>query len=163
MDLLIIEQADGEPVNKSNTKMLTGVLSGATDTRRLSKMYPPKNNNSNNSNSRHGSTVKDGAVNGVNAVGGIGYLNEVNENTIYPIKIRDLGSGDARKIYYIYTQTEEERRSWVNKILLAKSEYASTSFALNAEPYKVRVVEDRFLDMSCQMPLSSLFTPKPQR
>lgn len=181
--MLVVEQADGEPVAKSNTKMITGVLSGNPDTRRLSKIY---NNtipnslrgNSSQTNFSNGSTTGPGSR--LNSVVGLASLNtkdlsgsgssspigpstvsggansnlqngtlytstnDSNENIIYPIKLRDMGSGPTRKTYYIYTQTEEERKTWVNKILLAKREYASLAFALNSEPFKVRVVEDRF-------------------
>lgn len=160
--------------------MLTGVLSGNSDTRRLSKIYNTtlpnslRGNNSQNNNGLNsspgsrlnsivgltnlntkdmgGSSVSN-LSSPVSAGGGINSnlnsaafvnTNDSNENIVYPIKIHDLGSEAARKSYYIYTQTEEERKTWVNKILLAKRDYSSMAFALNSEPFKVRVVEDRF-------------------
>lgn len=178
---MVVEQADGEPISKSNTKMLTGVLSGNSETRRLSKIYNNTLPNSlRGSNSQNSGGFNSGTTSRLNSVVGLANLNtkdmpstngsnlnsavssnngingnqfngtgftntnDSNENIVYPIKLRDLSSGTARKSYYIYTQTEEERKTWVNKILFAKREYASTAFALNAEPFKVRIVEDRF-------------------
>ncbi|VVT45824.1 uncharacterized protein SAPINGB_P000909 [Magnusiomyces paraingens] len=141
LELLVIEQADGEPVIKSNTKMLTGVLSGGShDSKKQSKNSSSGNGSSGNGN---------GSNNGTGTPAGSGSSGAVydNENIIYPIKVRDLGATGnhaSKAVYYLYTQTDEERRAWVSKMLLAKRDYSSAAFAQNSEPFRVRVVEDRF-------------------
>lgn len=172
MELLVIEQADGEPVAKSNTKMITGVLSGNTAEagRRLSKIYNAASSPSSESSANGGNTFRTNSNISLNGTGANGKTspnspvvtvlnsNNENENIIFPIKIRDLGQN--KKTYVIYTQTEDERKNWVNKILAAKREYSSAVYAYNAEPFKLRVIETGFFNYESlsESPKIPLFT-----
>lgn len=128
MDLLVVESVDGEPVAKSKTNQMVGVLAGSsTEARRLSRLYT--------------------ATSPANAKSGTDFLSKTtralaseNANMIFPIKLRDLGLN--QKTYHIYTNTEEERSIWVEKITSAKREYSSAVYALNAEPFRLQVIDD---------------------
>lgn len=125
-----MESVDGMPVAKSKTNQVVGVLAGNNiESRRMSRLNTP--------------TSPTHAKNGGD------YFSKnsrtqasENANMIFPIKLRDLGLN--RKTYYIYTNTEEERSIWVEKIISAKREYSSAVYALNAEPFRLRVVEDHY-------------------
>lgn len=129
MDLLVVESVDDEPVVKSKANQVVGVLAGnGADPRRMTRLYNAKSPNNSKGNEL---TVKSQRA-----------LASENANMIFPIKLRDQGLN--RKTYYIYTNTEEERSNWVTKILSAKREYSSSVYALNAEPFRLCVVEDRY-------------------
>lgn len=133
LDLLVVESVDGEPVAKSKTNQMVGVLAGNNgDTRRMSRLYNPTSPSATKPNGAGGDyfTKTPRAQASENA------------NMIFPIKLRDLGLN--RKTYYIYTNTEEERNTWVEKIINAKREYSSAVYALNSEPFRLRVMDDYF-------------------
>lgn len=75
------------------------------------------------------------------------------ENTvlIYPIKLCDLGLNGQS--YEIFTETEEERSKWLEKILKTKKDYSSSVYALNAEPFRLRVVESTYFGYSANLKL----------
>jgi hypothetical protein len=76
-----------------------------------------------------------------------------SENTvlIYPIKISDLGLNGQS--YEIFTETEEERVKWIEKILKTKKDYSASVYALNAEPFRLRVVEGFYFGYSTNLKL----------
>lgn len=146
LDLLVVEEVNGEPVAKSKTNHVVGVLATAgnnADPRRMSRLMNPTSPISNKA--------------------GVDYFAKAprataseNANMIFPIKLRDLGLN--RKTYYIYTNTEEERKTWVDKILTAKREYSSSVYALNAEPFRLQVVEDSYFGYDSSAPKLPVFS-----
>lgn len=131
-----MESADGEGVTKSSASKLgvgtfTSHVSSGVDNRRVS-MYIP------------GSPISplkaqnsDLSVSGSTSVT---LLNDADKEILYPFRITHLGRNG--KTYTLYAPSNSDRGRWKDAIISAKREYNSRMFALNVEPFRVKVLSE---------------------
>ena len=137
MDLLVLESMNDDPVVRSTVKGISSVPIGkqsasskdATGTGGPGTLVHSSTATSSMSNTSSGrslitTTVLDSAT---------------NDKILYPFRIKHLGKAD---VYILYASSAQNRLEWCDKIIEAKTRHASSLFAQNAEPFKLKVLAD---------------------
>lgn len=144
MDLLILESTKDDPVEKSY-KGVTAVSSTA----KPGNTPEPKTvrNNSSGTIDTLRQTTTNSSMTSVDTTSQrITPLTVLSESSsrddhgkiLYPFRIKHLG----REMYTLFAASIQDRKQWCDKILEAKTQHASSLFAQNAEPFKVRILAD---------------------
>jgi hypothetical protein len=140
MDLLILESANDPAIQKSSyVKGITTVREAAV-VRTTTPTDPALSRVGTNTSSptpgslQHASTSS--TMNSLQPVTSIGDARE--DRIMYPFKVKHLG----RETYTLFAPTENARREWCSKIIIAKTKHAAALHAQNAEPFRLRVMAD---------------------
>ena len=145
MDLLTIESTDDDPVVKSSMKGFAPVparTAQASETRgnRAGSVVTPKpmllHTNSSTSNNLTATSTNASDKNMITNT--VINSDSKEENILYPFRIKHLG----KETFTLYTVSSQNRKDWCEKIIEAKTKHASSLFAQNAEPFRVRVLAD---------------------
>ena len=139
MDLLILESANDQPVQKST--YVKGITSVTTVTGRTSTPSDPSNlGRTPSSVSTAPSTLSHVNTNSsTTSAPTVATLGEGKEDRIlYPFKVKHLG----RETYTLFAPSESARKDWCNKLIEAKTKHAAALHAQNAEPFRLRVMAD---------------------
>jgi RhoGEF domain/Pleckstrin homology domain len=139
MELLVLESANDDPVVKSSVKGLgtvTTITRPAPSTdQRLSRMNTngerPNTLEHVNSSSSISTTTLNRTTTVTNTEG--------DAKSMYPFRIKHLGKSD---VYTLYAPTAANRQDWCDKIIEAKERHATSLFAQNAEPFRLRIMAD---------------------
>ena len=146
MDLLVLESTNDDAVVKSSVKGISTVPTNANRNQssqdgRLGKVT------SNNSSGTAGPGTLTHTNTGTSIMSnGSGktlvtttVLDSSNDRVLYPFKIKHLGKTE---VYVLYAPTAQNRQDWCDKIIEAKTRHATSLFAQNAEPFRIRVMAD---------------------
>ncbi|CAN6649846.1 hypothetical protein TRVA0_024S00496 [Trichomonascus vanleenenianus] len=132
MDLLVLEVCDSEPVTKSSSSKLgmgtftSQVSAQDGSSKRMSILPSPI------------SPIKpDGTSGSSQAVTSLG---DGDKEVLYPFKISHLGQ--EGQTYTMYAMSSIDRERWKEAIITAKKQYSSAVYALNAEPFRMKVLAD---------------------
>jgi len=136
LDLLVLESVDDDPVIKSSSSKFgvgtfTSHVPNPPESRRLSRQLlqspisPIKSNEG----------LQNPGTASVTLIGG-----DADKEIMYPFRITHLGQAGAS--YTLYTSSSIDRDKWKDAIISAKREHSSAMYALNAEPFRMKVVAD---------------------
>jgi hypothetical protein len=146
MQLLVLESADDDPVQKSAVKGIGAVTTTvtksapataaearlnrtATNTSGLERMATLEHTSSNNSASTASSVTRLNTASS----------NDNDAKVMYPFRIKHLGKAE---VYTLYAPSASNRRKWCDKIIEAKTRYAAALYEQNAEPFRLKVTAD---------------------
>lgn len=65
-------------------------------------------------------------------------LGDPEKDVMFPFRVSHLGNG--RPSFTFYAPSNMDRERWKEAIISAKQEYSSSIYALNAEPFRMRVL-----------------------
>ena len=146
MDLLVLESTNDDPVVKSSVKGLGAVTTvtsraqtpGDARLGRSSTGLPP-------GPGMLTQTATSASIATVSSVSSGKTLTTTttldgpkDEKIMYPFRVKHLG----QDVYTLYAPSAQNRNDWCDKILEAKTRHASSLFAQNAEPFRLRVMAD---------------------
>ncbi|KAH8816897.1 rhoGEF protein-like protein [Xylogone sp. PMI_703] len=138
MQLLVLESTNDDPVVKSSVKGIGTVTT-------VTKPAPMVNGGANASRPSINSpeldrTSSNTSIPTVSSVTRLSTNTSLDENRLmYPFRVKHLGKTD---VYTLYASSEQKRQEWCDKILEAKTRYASSLYQQNAEPFRLRVIAD---------------------
>ncbi|EME45830.1 hypothetical protein DOTSEDRAFT_71505 [Dothistroma septosporum NZE10] len=134
MDLLQLDSVNEPPVQKSTYLKGLSVGRSATPNEPTTLGRTPSNQ----------AAVPGGLVH-VNTSMSANSLNPTtslegkdSDRILYPFRIKHLG----RDTYQLFALTEQARKDWVDKLIIAKTKHAAALHAQNAEPFRLRVMAD---------------------
>ncbi|KAI4154153.1 MAG: hypothetical protein LQ340_001858 [Diploschistes diacapsis] len=135
MDLLILDSVNDDPVVKS----VKGISSVSTLTKPT--VTTPGGGTGGPGTLVHTNTSTSAISNGSGARSLITttVLDSPNDKILYPFRVKHLGKTE---VYILYASSAQNRQEWCDKIIEAKTRHASSLFAQNAEPFKLRVLAD---------------------
>lgn len=123
MDLLVFETADAEAVAKSSaSKIGVGTFTHSTSPEVVATKRTGAGANPNANADPSSVTV----------------LSEADKEVLYPFKITHLGRNGTS--YTLYASSNLDRQHWKDAIIGAKTAYSSAVYAMNAEPFRVKVL-----------------------
>ncbi|PQE23450.1 hypothetical protein CJF30_00010541 [Rutstroemia sp. NJR-2017a BBW] len=144
MQLLVLESADDDPVQKSAVKGIGAVTTTVTKAAPanaaearlirtatnsgLDRMTTLEHTNSNTSVSTNSSAQRLNTG-----------IADNDAKVMYPFRVKHLGKTE---IYTLYAPSASNRRKWCDKIIEAKTRYAAALYEQNAEPFRLRVIAD---------------------
>ncbi|KAG8525773.1 uncharacterized protein KY384_000533 [Bacidia gigantensis] len=142
MDLLVLENTNDDPVNKSKMGTVTAVAprGGISNDTRAGRQSAPNG------------TAGPGTLGHVDSSSSVASNASVKtmvpstnldvgktENLMWPFKVRHLGRNEG---FTLYAATKANRQEWAKKILEAKTRHAASLYKQNAEPFRLRVIAD---------------------
>lgn len=138
MDLLVLENANEPPVQKSS------YVKGISTVSAVSARTPTPNDPT--ALSKSSSSQSMPSLQTANTGASQATLHTVSslesgkdyDRILYPFRVKHLG----RETYSLFAYTEQSRREWCNKIIEAKTKHAAALFAQHAEPFRLRVMAD---------------------
>ena len=149
MDLLVLESTNDDPVLKSSLKGITTATNRANT--------PQDNRLGRAASNMTGTTAASGATaslssaqltnssmsissgNSSRNTPGQTTIDASNDKIMYPFRIKHLGKLET---YVLYAPSASNRQDWCDKIIEAKTRHASSLYAQNAEPFRLRVLAD---------------------
>ena len=136
MDLLVLESISDDPVVRSAVKGISSVstLSKQSSNSASGTGGPGTLIHTNTSTCTSAVSTSSGKSLMTTTV-----LESPNEKVLYPFRIKHLGKTE---VYVLYAASTQNRQEWCDKIIEAKTRHASSLFAQNAEPFKLRVLAD---------------------
>lgn len=75
-----------------------------------------------------------GSLNSITRINTAGAGGEV----LFPFRVKHLG----HEVYTLYAASQQDRETWCNKIIDAKTQHARALHAQNAEPFRLRILAD---------------------
>ncbi|SMQ48843.1 unnamed protein product [Zymoseptoria tritici ST99CH_1A5] len=140
MDLLILESANDPAIQKSSYVKGITTVREATGGRTSTSSDPTLTRVATGTSSPAPSGLQHSNTgSSSNTLQPVTSLGDAKEDRImYPFKVKHLG----RETYTLFAPTENARRDWCNKIIIAKTKHAAALHAQNAEPFRLRVMAD---------------------
>ncbi|EED12932.1 Rho guanyl nucleotide exchange factor, putative [Talaromyces stipitatus ATCC 10500] len=127
MDLLVLESTNDDPVIKSSV-------------RGVSTITPPTAAAAAARGAGPGTLATAGTANSAASfVASTSLENSKDDKILYPFKVKHLGKMPT---YTLFAPSAQNRQDWCQKITEAKTRHASSLFAQNAEPFRLRVLAD---------------------
>lgn len=141
MQLLVLESTNDDPVVKSSVKLGVGtVTKSAPATAGEARLVRTTTNGPDRPGTLEHTTTSS-SLSTMNSVSRLtpGSTNESDAKSMFPFRVKHLGKTE---VYTLYAPTAQNRQDWCDKILEAKTRYAASLYAQNAEPFRLRVMAD---------------------
>lgn len=133
MPLLFLESIREEPIMKQ--KSLTAPLSRTAIANNSGTQLNKVASNGDRPGLSHSDTGSSmGSLNTITRINTVGS----SDAALYPFRVKHLG----HEVYTLYAASQQDRESWCNKIIEAKTQHARALHAQNAEPFRLRVLAD---------------------
>lgn len=141
MQLLILEGANDDPVMKRDVKGIGAVTTTARSTTPLVTDARSRNANGDRPHPLNHTNTTTSMDSGSTLTPKMNFNTtlEPDEKLRFPFRIKHLGRTD---VYTLYAATAQQRESWCEHIMAAKTEHAASLHKQNAEPFKLRVIAD---------------------
>ena len=149
MDLLVLESTNDDAVVKSTMKGIGAVTTVTTKATNPQDTRPSRASISNSQGGpgtlAHMNTASSASSVLSNSSGktlttSTALDSTKDERVIYPFRIKHLGRPDGN--YTLYAPSSENRQTWCEKIILAKTRHAASLLTQHAEPFRLRVIAD---------------------
>lgn len=140
--MLVLESIDGEAVTKSSSSKLgmgtfTNNISSSPDGKKLTLLPPTSPVSPTKSNSAQNNSPQSPGGDGT----AVTALQDPEKEVMYPFRITHLGSGShGATSFTFYAPSNLDRERWKDSVINAKQEYSSAVYALNAEPFRMKVL-----------------------
>ncbi|KAI9804410.1 MAG: hypothetical protein M1825_001309 [Sarcosagium campestre] len=146
MDLLVLESPNDDPVVKSSVKGIGAVTTVTTKAQTPAEARLGRagtNLGTGPGTLAHTNTAASVTSVSTTASGKTMVTNTVlegpkDEKVMYPFRVKHLG----QDVYTLYAPSASNRQDWCDKILEAKQKHATSLFAQNAEPFRLRAIAD---------------------
>jgi hypothetical protein len=145
MQLLVLESSDDDPVTRSSVKGITTVTTATPKTSTPNAQLGRTTSNQSPGPGTLTHTNTSSSLNSINTassgktVGTTATLDASRDDRImYPFRIKHLG----KEVFTLFAPSVQSRQEWCQKIVEAKTKHASSLFAQNAEPFRLRVMAD---------------------
>lgn len=146
MQLLVLESTSDEVAYKSKAGGLavatrvagTGQTADVRGRGSTSSDRPSALQHTNTDSSMSSATTVTGSANALSKTVTSTNLDD-NARLMYPFRVKHLGKSE---VYTLYAPTAQNRAQWCDKITEAKERHATSLFAQNAEPFKLKVMAD---------------------